>query len=48
MSQEDYPCIIERKWISKEEAKKMWPDNVLHVIECDCQECLDKWKKIED
>ena len=22
-------------------------DNVLHAIECDCQECLDKWEKVE-
>lgn len=20
---------------------------ILHAIECECQECLDKWKKIE-
>ncbi len=23
-------------------------DEVLHAIECDCQECLDKWAKTED
>ena len=22
-------------------------DNVLHGIECDCQQCLDKWEKIK-
>jgi len=22
-------------------------DDVLHAIECDCQECLDKWVKVE-
>ncbi len=22
-------------------------DNVLHSIECTCNECLDKWKKVE-
>lgn len=22
-------------------------NEVLHAIECDCQECLDKWEKIE-
>lgn len=22
--------------------------NVLHAIECDCQECLDKWMKVEE
>lgn len=43
----DYPIIRERKWISKEEAKEFCPDKVLHAIECDCHECLDKWKKVK-
>lgn len=21
-------------------------DEILHAIECDCQECLDKWKEL--
>lgn len=27
MNEDDYPCIRPRKWISKEEAKEIWPDN---------------------
>jgi hypothetical protein len=29
------------------EVEKICPDNVLHAIECKCQECLDKYEKVE-
>lgn len=42
----EYDCPLEvTHWMPLPEPPKEI-ESVLHSIECDCQECLDKWKKI--
>lgn len=44
--EKEFPIPWKRKWISKEEAKEMWPDNPLHECIEIVENCIKDINKI--